>query len=263
MHGSLREAFGVLREAYDKWDLLEMSFPNDLTTRRVDDERALPHYPYRDDGKEMWGAVHKWMDAFVRAVYPAPLDETIAGDVELQAWAAECADQSTGGRVKGMPERINDAKTLVDVLTSIVFLAGPGHAAINYSQYDYMSYVPNMPLGVYADIELLADQREPITHQQLLTLLPNFDQSAAQLEIVFSLSAYKFDRLGQYDRTFEDFYCEKFADVFQDNAAALLAYEAFQADLRAVEATIDKRNESRFLKYLHMKPSNVTNSMSI
>lgn len=88
----------------------------------------------------------------------------------VQAFAQECQDQKNGGRVKGMPEKIRSKSMLVEILTSIIFVCGPGHGAINFSQYDYMSFIPNMPLSIYQDYQLLADQTEPITEGQLMSV---------------------------------------------------------------------------------------------
>lgn len=88
----------------------------------------------------------------------------------MQDFAKECVDQKSGARVKGMPQQIERCSDLVDILTSIIFVCGPGHGAINFSQYEYMAFTPNMPLAVYQDVQLLADQDAPITEQQLMAV---------------------------------------------------------------------------------------------
>lgn len=89
-----------------------------------------------------------------------------------------------------MPRTITRRSTLVEILTSIIFVCGPGHSAINFSQYEYMSFVPNMPLSIYKDVQLLADQKEPITDQQLMEvrLYQHLAFAPSELSSTFSSS---------------------------------------------------------------------------
>lgn len=82
MPGTLRESMALLTEAYDKWDLIGMNFPNDLQNRRVANDDRLPHFPYRDDGKLLWEAIETWVDSFVSGFYKT--DGDVANDLELQ-----------------------------------------------------------------------------------------------------------------------------------------------------------------------------------
>ena len=95
----------------------------------------------------------------------------------LQDWAAECANQESGGRVKGMPLTITKRSVLVEVVCSIIFVCGPGHGAINFAQYENMAFTPNMPLAMYQDVQLMCDQtkdsKTPITDEQLMAVSPD------------------------------------------------------------------------------------------
>jgi hypothetical protein len=86
----------------------------------------------------------------------------------VQDFARECVDQKNGARVKGMPQQITTRGALTEILISIIFIAGPQHGAINFGQYENMAYVPNMPLSIYQDYQLLSEQEAPITEEQLL-----------------------------------------------------------------------------------------------
>jgi hypothetical protein len=86
----------------------------------------------------------------------------------VQDFAKECNDPLRGARVKGMPARIETRTVLVNILTSIIFVCGPLHSTINFAQYEYMAFIPNMPFAIYKDIQLLADQEAPITERQLM-----------------------------------------------------------------------------------------------
>lgn len=88
----------------------------------------------------------------------------------MQDFAAECYDQKSGAKVKGMPRVIETKSVLAEILASIIFVCGPGHGAINFAQYDYMAFVPNMPLSLYQDVSIIAEQETPITEEQLMTV---------------------------------------------------------------------------------------------
>lgn len=82
MPGTLRESMALLTESYDKWDLLGMNFTNDLYNRMLHDDDRLPHFPYRDDGKLIWGIIEEWVDSYVKAFYKSDAD--VLNDLELQ-----------------------------------------------------------------------------------------------------------------------------------------------------------------------------------
>ena len=55
------------------------------------------------------------------------------------------------GRIKGLPndgavQRIGE---LIEVATFVIYTCSVQHAAVNFPQYDCMSYTPNMPLAGY------------------------------------------------------------------------------------------------------------------
>ena len=52
----------------------------------------------------------------------------------MQAFAAEAADQVNGGKVKEMPTSFTTKSELASILTSIIFLCGPIHSAVNFAQ---------------------------------------------------------------------------------------------------------------------------------
>jgi arachidonate 15-lipoxygenase len=124
----------------------EQFLPKALADRNVADADALPNYPYRDDALLYWKAIHKWVTDYIDTYYHAESD--VVGDVELQRWATEIVS-SEGGRIRGM-SAINSKEYLAEVLTMVIYTASVQHAAVNFPQWDYMSYVPNMPLAGYA-----------------------------------------------------------------------------------------------------------------
>lgn len=245
MAGSLEESLQIVKNAYDAWSFDRFAFPTEIKNRGMDDVESLQHYPYRDDGMLLWEAIYKYVSNYLKLYYKTA--EDISQDTELQAWAKELVALE-GGRVKGFPDRIETIDRLIEIVTAIIFTCGPLHSAINFPQYEYMAFVPNMPFAAYQPI---ADDLTSTKEQKsLMPFLPPSKPAGDQLTIVHFLSAYRYDRLGEYENKFSD-----------PEAQAIL--HKFQEDLNAVERQIDVNNKSRLIPYIYLKPSLVTNSINI
>ena len=242
--GTLQESLQIVTDAYKEWSLEQFALPTELKNRGMDDVKSLPHYPYRDDGVLVWNVIKKFVSNYLNLYYRTP--EDLNNDYELQDWATELVSPE-GARVKGVTTPIQTVEQLVDITTAIIFTCGPQHASVNYPQYEYMTFMPNMPLAAYHQITedgSLPDQKS------LISLLPPTKRTADQLTILYVLSAYRYDRLGYYDNPFED-----------PQAEALL--KQFQQDLNEVERKIELNNKSRLVKYSYLKPRLVPNSISV
>jgi arachidonate 15-lipoxygenase len=259
--GTLAETVELAREACSTWSLDQFSLPTELKNRGMDDTNQLPHYPYRDDGLLLWNAIETFVSGFLKYFYPTEL--AIAEDRELQSWAQELASKK-GGNVKGMPKSIDTVQQLIEIVTTVIFTCGPQHSAVNYPQYEYMAFAANMPLAAYRDIPELTDSNilEVITEKDILQLLPPYKRAADQLQILFTLSAYQYDRLGYYDKSFRELYHKSFQEVFEGTPIELLV-QKFQQDLNMAEQKIDANNRRRPVPYLSLKPSLVLNSISM
>jgi arachidonate 15-lipoxygenase len=106
---------------------------------------------------------------------------------------------------------------------------------------------------------------EQITEEQILKLLPPYKRTADQLQSLFVLSAYRYDRLGYYEKAFQELYHEKLEDIFKDtsNNAVIGIVRQFQQNLNMVEQEIDANNQKRVVPYPYLKPSLILNSISI
>jgi arachidonate 15-lipoxygenase len=76
------------------------------------------------------------------------------------------------------------------------------------------------------------------------------------------LSAYKYDRLGYYDKSFRELYQTSFDQVFRGTPIKMLAKQ-FQQNLNMAEQRIDANNQKRVVPYVSLKPSLVLNSISV
>ncbi|MBE9184797.1 lipoxygenase [Microcoleus sp. LEGE 07076] len=259
--GTLAETMELSREACSTWSLDRFALPAELKNRGMDDPNQLPHYPYRDDGLLLWDAIETFASGYLKYFYPT--DEAIVQDVELQTWAQELASE-TGGKVKGMPSKIDTVEQLIAIVTTVIFTCGPQHSAVNFPQYEYMAFAANMPLAAYRDIPKItaSGTLEVITPKDILRLLPPYKRAADQLKIMFILAAYRYDRLGYYDKSFRELYHMSFDEVFAATPIQFLVRQ-FQQNLNIAEQKIDANNQKRVIPYFSLKPSLVINSISI
>lgn len=314
--GTLAESMKLVQDAVEGWDINEFAFPKEIENRGMN---QIPHYPYRDDGMLVWNAIHTFVSDYLNYFYPT--SSFIDDDTELQAWTLELSDKTNGGKVNGMPPRIDTVNQLIEIVTTVIFTCGPKHSAVNFPQYEYMAFAANMPLAAYRDIpkqsrklqdktltdspsaievtearttedtatvveatkdkatvveaksvETIAvrtttseDLDEEITEEEILKLLPPYKRTADQLQSLFVLSAYRYDRLGYYEKAFQELYQEKLEDIFKDasNNAVIGIVKQFQQNLNMVEQEIDANNQKRVVPYPYLKPSLILNSISI
>jgi len=248
---TLEGSLAISSKAAQSWSVTE-TFPESIASRHVDSKSSLPHYPYRDDGILVWDSVVNYVNEYVGIYYQN--DNDVAADYELQAWAKTLADTGTeGGHIKDMPAQITSVEELAKLLSVIIFQNSAGHSSINYPQYPYIGFNPNMPLAGYSNYrEFLAD--ENTTKEQQLDFMQNFlpPQSLAlgQVEITYALSDYHFDSLGDYAKELKD-------------PLAKHALANFTQALTVITRKIEIRNRQRAVPYTYLIPENVLNSASI
>jgi arachidonate 15-lipoxygenase len=219
--------------------------PSRLAADGLDSAVALPHHPYRDDGLLVWQAIRTWTERFVTAYYREP---DVLADHELQAWAAEVSSVD-GAQVRDFgatPGQIAGRADLIDVLTMIIWTAGPQHAAVNFAQKDHMAFLPANPLAGYTE--------EPRgyghTEADWLSHLPPLDVAVQQFCVMTFLGSVRHTVLGDYR--------SDFASTPVAGAHALLRDE-----LGSAEVEIAARNRRRERPYEYLRPSLIPNSTNI
>lgn len=243
MAGTLEESLGFVGKVYDGWNLDDFQFPKEIARRNMEDAGILPHYPFRDDGMLLWNEIKDFIGSYLELYYQTP--EDIAADFELQNWAKELAAEN-GGRVKGMPDSIRSVAQLADIVSVVIFSCAPLHSALNFAQYEYMAYVPNMPYAAYQPVP---DQKGGMTMETIMKFLPPFKPAADQVFWTMVLTSYQCDQIGDYEAEFED-------------PRAREAVRRFRQNLAQVEKEIDRRNAVRAYPYKYFKPSNIMNSIN-
>ena len=229
MSVSLRSAREACVQGVQAYEFNKAFLPETFATRGVADAEHFPDYPYRDDSILYWHAIRNWTKAYVDLYYPS--DQSVLDDAELQNWYRELASKE-GGRISGLgiDDAIPTIDYLADVLTMVIFTCSVQHAAVNFPQYELMSYVPNMPLAMYKPAPT---SREGATEQDYLATLPPMDMAELQMDLGYLLGTTHYTQLGQYSK-----------GQFRDPSVSE-PLSNFQHELSGIGATIRQRNQTR------------------
>jgi arachidonate 15-lipoxygenase len=234
--------------AHSAWAVQNHAFkdqlpPETFRRRGVDGTEWLPSYPYRDDALLHWEAIRDWAATYLRCFYRS--DAEVAADHEVAGWLTEVSAK-TGGRIKGV-EPARTLAELVDVTALVIFTASAQHAAVNFPQFDIMSYAPAMPLAGYAPAPTT---KKGATEADYMAHLPPRDQAALQMNTGYMLGDAHYTRLGHYDPGY-------FAEPRLEELAG-----RFAARLDEVERVVNERNRHR-RPYPFLLPSGVPQSINI
>jgi arachidonate 15-lipoxygenase len=219
--------------------------PGSFQARGVDDPDLLPNYPYRDDSMLYWSAIRRWVSNYLELYYRSDAD--VQSDAELAAWFDELAS-TEGGRVVGLG-RTGATCTrdyLADAATLVIYTSSVQHAAVNFPQYDLMSYVPNMPLACYAPAPTSTDA----THDDYLAMLPPLNHASLQMGLGALLGTIRYTTLGKY------------AEGHFDDPRVDEPLRRFQAEIESIGRTIHERNETRH-RYEFLVPAGIPQSINI
>lgn len=240
-------ALQLMSKRYESWSFNDLDFPERIRKRGMDDTEALTYFPYRDDGKLIWDVLGDYCEAYVKHYYNSEAD--IQDDYELQAWAKELSEKA-----KDFPAAINSIGELTTVIHRIIWTAGPQHAAVNFPQVDYFSFVPNMPTAFYSQPP--ADlSTHSVSDEELMAFLPPASKTAGQMEVAFALSGYHHDALLDYYDELEPGareICKKYYERLQDSVTSELKRRNTQ-----------RETQEGLLAYPYFLPSNIPNSTSV
>ncbi|MDO3217944.1 Oleic acid lipoxygenase precursor [Mycobacteroides abscessus subsp. abscessus] len=243
---SLPSLYELLDQERRSYSYRDNYLPARFKRYKTDNAKTLEHYPYRDDGMEVWNSIAKWVSEFVGTYYRS--DEEVRADIELQAWAQEISSPEWG-QVSGfgdVPGQVSDRQDLVEILTMVIWTAGPQHGAVNFSQAPCMGFLPANPLAGYTP--------EPTgsghTEADWMENFPSIDMAILQFNTMSFLSSVNYTRLGHYGSTFAGTKVEK------------KEYE-FRADLVRVEYENKTRDEARAVSYPYLLPSQIPQSTNI
>lgn len=238
---------------WNVWNFQDLCVLSTELSGREMDRGTTPHvaYPYRDDGMMIYEAIQKFVGEYIDIYYRS--DDDVRNDRELELFVAELTDPNRLNVRNLTPGgKIETSDALKAVLTAVIWTCGPQHAAVNFSQWDFVGHVPNMPLAGYRDTPLQGDQ--PTEADWFSFLPPNHPPSVVtgkQVAIMYYLGTYRYDMLGYYqDKDFDD-------------PEAWEAVARFQCNLARVGGEIFRANQRRQFSYPYLLPWNIPNSTSI
>jgi hypothetical protein len=234
----------IMKRARQRWAFDPNGLENDLSARGMD---AYPGvYPYRDDARRIRDVIAKYVGEYVDLYYAS--DARVSRDNELQHWLAELRSWHVAGTpdVQSVPE-------LKAFVTQMIFTSSAYHSAVNYAQYDFMGFVPNMPAAAWSNPHS-TPMSAPGTPRddELMPFYPPTRAALDQLDLVRQLTGFRADKLGDY--------AGALADPPARNAAL-----RFVMALAALESAMIQDNSNRrpALGYYYMCPELVTNSTSV
>ncbi|XP_040991051.1 linoleate 13S-lipoxygenase 2-1, chloroplastic-like isoform X1 [Juglans microcarpa x Juglans regia] len=240
--------------AYDQqWQFNLEALPADLLNRglAVEDSSA-PHglkltiedYPFANDGLLLWDTIKEWVSNYVNYYYPNP--RAIESDQELHAWWTEIRTVGHGDKKdESWWPVLNTPKDLIQIITTIVWVASGHHAAVNFGQYTYAGYFPNRPTIARNNMPSEEPSEEFCTNflrkpeGALLQCFPSQLQATRVMVVLDVLSNHSPD---------EEYLGEAIEPAWAENPHIKAAFERFNGRLKQLEEIIDKRNANRDLK---------------
>uniref|UniRef100_A0A671YNF5 Arachidonate 5-lipoxygenase b, tandem duplicate 2 n=1 Tax=Sparus aurata TaxID=8175 RepID=A0A671YNF5_SPAAU len=177
----------LVQKAVKNLTFRSLCFPDAIKARGVDSKEDLPTYFYRDDGYLVWGATKSFVSDVVHIYYTS--DEAVQADEEIQAFIKDvCSFGMQDFDHCEFPKSVKSREELAEYLTVIVFTASAQHAAVNFGQYDWCSWIPNAP----------STMRKPPPHKKgladvnlIIESLPDRGRSSWHLGAVWALSQYQ------------------------------------------------------------------------
>ena len=242
------QALKVFLEAWEGYDFFARGFGPQLEARGFDEARSdgLDDYLYRDDGYRIWNAIGTYVQGVVQGTWAS--DEAVAADPVVAAWCAELTDPDRGD-VPGFPKAIGTRELLARTLQTLIWCVSGAHSAVNFSQWDYLSYVPNRPDSLFAP---MPPGHEEIGDDVIRNALPSPVISHFQISFAWLLTAPSEHTLLDVTAM-----AERFPAV----------HEAFLAELTQISADIQARNAALEAAgkapYPYLDPAHVAASIAI
>ncbi|KAG0606527.1 hypothetical protein M758_9G148100 [Ceratodon purpureus] len=234
----------------DVWDFESQALPNDLVRRgmAVPDRCAkegvklvIADYPYAADGLELWSAMKGWNADYVNIYYRD--DRAIQRDAELQSWWTEFRTIAHADKkdAPGWPE-LKGKKDLVEIVTIMQWLASVQHAVVNYSQYDFASFMPQHPTVT----RRLIPEAGTAEWEELQANPEKFYLSAISDTKTALAMMTAFETTASHAIN-EEYICDR-ARNWTENEKVKVAFERYKTRLSEIDLLIKSRNLDKQLK---------------
>ncbi|XP_045426613.1 polyunsaturated fatty acid 5-lipoxygenase isoform X2 [Pipistrellus kuhlii] len=239
----------MVQKAMQELTYTSLCFPEAIKARGMDSTKDIPYYFYRDDGLLVWEAIRAFTADVVGIYYES--DQVVEEDPELQAFVKDVYVYGMRGRkASGFPKSIKTREQLSEYLTVVIFTASAQHAAVNFGQYDWCSWIPNAPPTMRAPPP---SAKGVVTIEQIVDTLPDRGRSCWHLGAVWALSQFQENELflGMYP---EEHFIEK---------PVKEAMARFRKNLDGIVSVIAERNKNKKLPYYYLSPDRIPNSVAI
>ncbi len=245
---TLADFFGKGMRTYS---FKKMAFPQDLKNQRLEDADLF--FPYRDDGKLVWEAIHQFVREYVNLYYKC--DRDVVADLELQTWGDEIGGSLEDNKM-GIPDfpcQFNTIDEVVDTVGNIIFLTTAQHNCVHYSLYQYVAFAPNMPFSLMSPPD--TDLNTPLSQEYLSKLMPPLKNVLVQ-SLGFYLNFIHANKIGDYKLS-----------QFDPHAREII--KSYQNKLKKISQEINVRNKKRtcngeksMFGYDLMNPQYMSNSIT-
>ncbi|XP_060047766.1 polyunsaturated fatty acid 5-lipoxygenase isoform X2 [Erinaceus europaeus] len=226
-----------------------LCFPEAIKARGMESTEDIPYYFYRDDGLLVWEAIKTFTSEVVDIYYKS--DQVVEEDQELQDFVNDVYVYGMRGKkTSGFPKSIKTREKLSEYLTVIIFTASAQHAAVNFGQYDWCSWIPNAPPTMRAPPPTA---KGVVTIEKIVETLPDRGRSCWHLGAVWALSQFQENELflGMYP---EEHFIEKPVKEVMTR---------FRKNLDSIVSKIAERNKNKKLPYYYLSPDRIPNSVAI
>lgn len=195
---------------------------------------VIEDYPYAKDGLDLWAAIRAWVKDHIDIFYAD--DKAVKADEELQNWWTDARTKGHADITEGWI--LADSKdNLVQIITTIAWVASCHHAAVNFGQYLYAGFMPNHPSMTRKLIpeegtpEWDALQLNP--EKYMLSMLANAVQSKLNITTIEILSTHASN---------EEYLGERPAG-WTDDERVKAAFKKFSTRIEEISALIKSRNK--------------------
>ncbi|XP_062374878.1 polyunsaturated fatty acid 5-lipoxygenase [Sardina pilchardus] len=239
----------LVQKAMKNFKYKSLLFPEGIKARGVESQEELPFYFYRDDGIKVWEMVKSFVADIVAIYYDS--DETLQKDEEIQAFVKDvCSFGMQDFDYCEFPKTLSTREQLIEYLTVVIFSASAQHAAVNFGQYDWCSWIPNAPSTMRKPTPTKKGQANV---QYVIESLPDRGRSCWHLGAVWALSQFQDDELflGMYP---DEHFIER---------PVKTAMENFRRKLAEFSRVVKTRNEGKKLPYYYFSPDRIPNSVAV
>jgi lipoxygenase len=233
------------------WQFDTEALPNDLVKRglavRKDDgelELTIKDYPYAHDGLMIWDSIKQWAADYVNVYYKS--DEAVAADPELQAFWEEVR---TVGHADKKDEPwwpvLDTRDSLVETLTTIIWVTSGHHSAVNFGQYHFGGYFPNRPTTIRKNMPVEENREDEMKkfreapEATLLDMLPTQMQAITVMTTLDILSSHSPD---------EEYMGEHAEPSWLAEPMVKAAFEKFGGRMKEIEGFVDECNNNPELR---------------